>query len=89
MENQKEEIQKPNVLLLKFSGKPTLIFKLLAELPKIIPENSMYTSQLLKNKGIPGFHLFCKITYPLVNAKKNIELERDDIDLDKMEAQET
>lgn len=67
MENKKErieKIQKPNVLLLKFSGKPTLIFKLLALLPKIIPEDSMYTSSLLKNKGIPGSHLFCKITFP-------------------------
>lgn len=77
-EKQNEKTEYSNVLVLKFLGNPTLIFKVLADLPKIIPADSLYTSQLLKNKGIPGYHLFCKITFQPMDIKKEAEPEKND-----------
>lgn len=76
LEKEKTENKtRSNVLTAKISGEPELVYKFLAKTSETFPAESMYVSQLLKNKGEPGYHLFLKITFPPSNRTEAEEHE--------------
>lgn len=65
-------MRKPNILVVKLQGQPELIYRFLSEVQKIVPSENIDVSQLLRNKGMPGCHLFFRIDFaPMSDKKEN------------------
>lgn len=63
-------MQNPNILVVKLQGQAELIYKFLSEVQKIVSADNIDVSSLLRNKGMPGHHLFFRIDFTSESIKK-------------------